>query len=113
MHPLVTPCASCNEPIVVKSNASTRPNLAKENGEILHLEYTKCRNITKKHVNDIQAKENLVFIAAGILISLIVTLVLWNILAGFSTISLAIPLLIWQGDSKAAHSFIRYRLKRD
>ena len=105
MYPLVTSCAFCSEPIVVKSRASTRPELAKEKGELLPLECTKCRNITQRHVNDIKAKENLVFIAAGILISLIVTLVLWNILAGFSTISLAIPLLIWQGESRAAHSF--------
>lgn len=109
---LIAHCDSCHELINVSSFASTRPDLVREKGETLTLECTKCRNLSHKHVNEIQAKEGLILVGIGILISIMVTIVLWKFLGMIGTISLIIPLYIWQAQSKAASAFNNYRLKR-
>jgi len=109
---LIAHCDSCNECIKVSSFAPTRPDLVREKGETLRLECTKCRNISQKHVNDIQAKEGLAPVGIGILISIIVSIVLWKFLGAIGTISIIIPFYIWQAKSKSISTFNNYRLKR-
>lgn len=109
---LIAHCDSCIELIKVSSFAPTRPDLVSEKGETLSLECTKCRNISQKHVNDIQAKDSLVLIGIGMLISIIITIVLWKFLGAIGTISIIIPPYIWQAQSKSISTFNNYRLKR-
>ena len=109
---LFTKCNSCKEEILIKSNASTRPDLEIERGEKFVVNCTSCGRNLEKHVNDIKAKENNFFIIGGVVLSIIVTLVLWNFFGAVGTISGAIPILIWKQQNNAVHAFNSYRVRR-
>lgn len=109
---LFTKCNSCKEEISIKSNASTRADLEMEKGEVFNATCTSCGINHKKHVNDVRAKQNNIIVLGGIGISIIVTIVLWNVFGAIGTISGAIPILIWRQQSNSVYAFNTYRVRR-
>ncbi len=109
---LITNCDACKKEIGIKSNASSRPELGMEKGDEFDIKCPNCGNNTKKHVNDIRAVASNKIVLGGLLISFVVTATLWNIAGLVGTITIGIPLLIWQQQSQSIHAFNAYRTRR-
>ncbi len=109
---LITNCDSCKEEISIKSNSSTRPELAMEKGDEFNINCANCGNNSKKHVNDVRAVASNTIAIGGLIISILITVALWNIAGLVGTISITIPLIIWQQQNKSVHTFNSYRTRR-
>ncbi|WP_243414801.1 hypothetical protein [Flagellimonas aquimarina] len=71
-----------------------------------------CGKMDKKHINNINAVVDNRIIMAGVFLSLIVTLVLWNYYGAIASISFVIPLLVWISENKALSGFNKYTIRR-
>lgn len=109
---LTTYCTACKKDIIVKSGASTRPDLEREKGEEFNVNCQHCGKIEKKHVNDIRAAPNNLVILVGVGIGVVVTVVLWTFLGAIGTVSGTIPVLVWQQQMNAAKTFNSYLIRR-
>jgi len=109
---LFTNCKSCRKENFIKSSASTRPDLEMEKGEEFNIQCTECLVTNKVHVNDVSATENNNVIIAGVLLSIIITIFLWSFLGAIGTISVTIPILIWQAQSSSVNAFNSYMITR-
>jgi DNA-directed RNA polymerase subunit RPC12/RpoP len=109
---LYTACQSCKEEVPIRSSASTRPDLEMDKGETFEINCQKCGSRHNVHVDDVRAKQNKAIIIAGVGIGLLTTVFLWDFFGAISTISLTIPILIWQQQMNAAHTFNSYRSYR-
>ena len=101
---LFTYCNSCKGEIPIKSYASSKPELAMDMGEKFNINCVHCGVNMEKQVNDVWAKPNKIIILVGWLVAIIVTIALWKI-SLIGSVSVAIPLLVWQHQSKAVHAF--------
>lgn len=105
---LFTYCNSCNEEVPIKSYASTKPELAMEKGEHFSVNCKFCGISMRKKINEVRAKPNKLILVVGLILSVMVTIALWNVsLVG--TISFGIPILIWQQQAKSVHAFNAYK----
>ena len=109
---LFTVCNSCREQTLIKSNASTRPELIMDKGEEFNIQCTNCNKNENIHVNDVRAKQNKSVIIGGLIVGLIVTLVLWNFFGAIGTISGIIPALIWMQQNNSVNTFNKYLTRR-
>ena len=109
---LFTKCTACKKLVQVKSNASTRPELASTKGDNFNVNCPHCASNFKTHVNDIEAHTNAIFLIAGVAIGLILTAVLWIFFGGIAVASFLIPVLFYQQESKSTNAFNVYRIRR-
>ena len=109
---LITHCDGCKEIIPVKSNASTRPDLEMEKGEVFVVNCQKCGKMNSRHVNDIYARINKWLMLGIVGVSLVVTLVLWSMIGLISTITAVIPALAYGQQNQAVSGFNRYKVRR-
>ncbi|WP_425077850.1 hypothetical protein [Psychroserpens sp. S379A] len=109
---LYTRCNSCKKDIRIKSSAPTRPELQMEKGEEFQVNCQNCGKIEKKHINDIKAEPNNKIILVGIGIGVLVTIILWNYFGAIGTVSVAIPILLWQQQMSATKTFNSYMIRR-
>jgi len=109
---LFTKCTSCKKLTEIKSNASTRPELASEKGDNFYTNCTHCASDFKIHVNDVEAHTNATILIIGVIISLILTAALWFFLGGIAVASFLIPVLAYQQQSKSTNAFNIYRIRR-
>lgn len=109
---LFTKCTACKKLVHVKSYASTRPELASSKGDNFNINCTHCASDFKTHVNDVEAHTNATILIAGVVVAIIITAILWFFIGAIGTISMTIPLLVYQAQSKATNAFNIYRVKR-
>lgn len=109
---LIANCKSCKTEIKINSNASTRPELEMDKGELIKITCQECGLKQEKHVNDVRAIQSIPLIVGGLLISLLTTFVLVSFAGIFGVITLAVPLVIWQQQRSSAHNFNLYRTRR-
>jgi len=109
---LFTICSSCKTPIKIKSIASSRPELEHELGEYFTVNCPSCANNSKKHVNDVTARENEYVITIGVIAGVLITICFFFMLGFLGLISFIIPILIWKSQSNAVHTFNKYMLPR-
>jgi hypothetical protein len=109
---LFTNCIACQEQIAIKSYASTRSDLEQEKGASFRLNCNYCGKDQEKHVNDVRAKGNHLIIIVGIVLSVIVTILLWNVFGAIGGVSVGIPLLIWQQQNSTVNTFNSYLVRR-
>lgn len=109
---LVTHCKSCKKDIKIKSKATTRPDLQMERGDTFDVRCEHCGTLDKKHVNDVKAVQSKTIMLAGLGLALIVTVVLWNFYGAISTLTIIIPLIIWQQQMAATRTFNSYMIRR-
>ncbi|MEL7123994.1 MAG: hypothetical protein AAFO07_31440 [Bacteroidota bacterium] len=109
---LYTPCKSCGHEISIKSFAATRSDLEKDKGEILQLNCPECGTNQERHVNDVKAKASKYILIGAIIISVLVTAILWTILGAIGTVSGTIPVLAWVQERKAVKAFNSYKVRK-
>jgi len=109
---LFTICKTCNEQSPIKSNASDRSELIRNNGEEFSNQCNICLKTHKIHVNDVRAKINKKILIGGLIVSVIVTLFLLYFAGLIGTVTLTIPAIIWKQQSNAVHSFNTYMVRR-
>jgi hypothetical protein len=109
---IISTCKSCKSPTKLKTGATNRPDLIKEQGEEININCSNCGNNQKHHVNDFQAVANPTFAIIAAIISLILSVVLWNSVGIIGTASIIIPLLIWKQQMSTTAIFNNYRTRR-
>ncbi len=109
---LYTICEFCRSNINVKSSCSTRSELQMKEGDHLSVYCSSCNELNKKHVNDICAQANGKVLLIALIISIIVSAILWMILGAIGVISVAIIILFAQQEMKAVKSFNSYLIRR-
>jgi len=109
---LRTTCRSCNEFITFKESVSTRPDLEQTRGELVKLNCQNCGSNQKTHVNDIEAYENKELLLIAVLVGIIITAILLFLLGLIGTISIGVPILIWQQHTSSIRNFNVYRMTR-
>ena len=109
---LITTCNSCKHPIGIKSNATTRPYLEQELGEYFSVNCSNCANNSKKHINEVVAIENGIYLAVGLIVGLILTVIFFFMLGALALASFTIPILIWKSQSSSVHTFNSYMITR-
>ena len=107
---LITDCPNCHSEIKIKSLASTRPDLSKEQGDEFKVTCKKCLKLQLVHVDKVEAKSSRMMVYGGVLISAVVTAVLWKSLGAIGTISIGIPVLIANQESTSASQFNPYKI---
>ena len=81
-------------------------------GNEVNINCNHCGKLDKKHINRIDAvvdnrKIIIVFIISGI-----VTVILWQLYGGISTITGIIPILMWMQEGKSTSDFNSYKIRR-
>ena len=109
---LTTNCNSCRKPIRVTSVAKTRSELQMEKGDTLDINCEHCGTNSKKHVNDIFAEPNKLMLITGVVLGVMATDVLWAYYGAIGTVSIIIPIIYWQRQSKAVHAFNSFMIRR-
>jgi len=105
---LFTKCKHCKEDILVKSNSNTRPELRSEQGDTAKYKCEKCNRSSERHVNEVRARVNTDVVAYGALLGITVTAILWFLLGAIGTISIIIPLLIYNSQLSSVSAFNFY-----
>jgi len=83
-----------------------------DKGDTFNLNCIDCGSNSEIHVNEVSAKENFTIIIAGIIVSVIVTVILWQVLGAIGTITIGIPMLMWGQQAKSVSAFNGYMLRR-
>ncbi len=109
---LITRCSSCKKDMIIKSNASTRPDLQMEKGDEFNVNCQNCGKFEKKHINDIKAEPNKLLILIGVGIGIIATIVLWNMFGIIGTVGAIIPILFWYQQMDVTKGFNSYMIRR-
>ena len=97
-------CSSCQKENSFKTKAKNRFELQKERGNHINERCVKCGNITKRRINRVHAKANVLWIAGGVLVSIIAAIFLWQ-LGWIAGITFSIPFMIWKATEKTASNF--------
>lgn len=109
---LTTTCNSCRKSIRIRSSANTRAELQMEQGDTIDINCVNCETNSKKHVNDIIAEPNKLVLITGVVLGVMATDVLWMYYGAIGTVSIIIPIIYWQRQSKAVHDFNSYMIRR-
>ncbi|MEH6537395.1 MAG: hypothetical protein V7719_13435 [Psychroserpens sp.] len=107
-----TYCTSCKKDFIIKSQATTRPDLQMEKGDEFVLNCKNCGKTEKKHINDVKAEIDNRLLIASLALGVIATVVLWIYFGAIGTASAIIPLLIWQQQMSSVKTFNSYMIKR-
>lgn len=103
-------CSSCKEENHFKSNNKFDLQMELNSDEVV-VNCNKCDKQDKKHINRLHSKPNYIFVFIGILLSIIVSIIMWDI--GFaSTLSFTIPFYLWLQEQKRVSTFNSYNLYR-
>lgn len=106
---LYTLCNSCSKETSINIGAATRVELENKVGTEFMVNCEHCAIDQKKHVNKIQAKPNVGYTLLATALSGILTVFFWDM--GFiTTLSFALPVLVWQQQQTLANAFNGYRV---
>lgn len=108
---LYTTCKHCREDILVKSSSNTRPELRSEKGDSSKYKCNQCQRTSERHVNEVRAKINQDIVIAGVLLGVAITGVLWFLLGAIGTISIIVPLYIYNSQQNAVSAFNSYIIR--
>jgi len=106
---LITTCNHCKSKIKVKSFAPTRPALEMHKGEKFKVECKECGRPQQKVANDVRAIPSKIISIGGVLISLVVTVLLWEMLGAIGTVTFFIPFVINKNETNAVRAFNSYQ----
>ena len=105
-------CTSCKADSKIKSQATTRPELQMEKGDDFVLNCKNCGKTEKKHINDVKAEIDNRLLIGGTIVGIIATIILWIYFGAIGTVSIGIPLLIWQLQMGSVKTFNAFMIKR-
>ena len=107
---IVSKCPACKEEVVIKANASTRPDLAQIKGETFSVNCSHCGKNFTTHVNDVYAISNQKIILMGWILGAVVTIVTIFFIGFIAVATFALPIIIVQTQRSQTHAFNGYRL---
>lgn len=103
-------CPSCQERNAFSSMASDRVELEREKGERIPVECEHCHSRTKLHVNQVRAEPNKIITGASAVAGVVGAVALWQV--GFiAAITVGLPVLVYQMQSRSASTFNSYKIK--
>ncbi len=97
-------CSSCQKENSFTTKATNRFELQKERGNEINERCKKCGTIVKRRINRVHAKANVIMLLAGIAVSAIATIFLWN-LGWIATLTFTVPFFAWKYAEKKASDF--------
>lgn len=109
---LNTYCTSCKTDFKIKSQATTRPELQMEKGDEFILNCNHCGKNEKKHINDVKAEIDNNILIGAVVVGIIATVFLWIYFGAIGTVSVAIPLFVWQQQMSTVKTFNAFMIKR-
>ena len=72
-----------------------------------------CKEEQKVHLNKISAVLDNRWIVISFVVSLLISLVLWNLFSGvWLVVALPLPLILWAAENTAVGNFNKYRIRR-
>jgi len=81
-------------------------------GDEVDVRCNNCGTLDKKHINRIDAVVDTKKMLLALVISAVVTLVLFLFVGLVGTVTFAIPLLMWIQENKATKDFNSYKIRR-
>jgi len=105
-------CSSCKTDSKIKSQATTRPELQMKKGDEFIFNCINCGKTEKKHINDVKAEIDNRLLIGGTIVGIIATIILWIYFGAIGTVSIGIPLLIWQLQMSSVKTFNAFMIKR-
>ena len=107
---LITKCNFCSSEMKIKSYAPTRPDLEMHRGEKFKVSCNQCLRPQEKQANDVIAIASNFILIGGVVIGIVVTVLLWKMLGAIGTVSIIIPILIYNSELNAVALFNSYRV---
>ncbi|HMR90479.1 MAG TPA: hypothetical protein PKD51_20105 [Saprospiraceae bacterium] len=107
---LYTTCQECGKHVVLKSNAVTRPELRKDEGDYVEITCSHCSKKEQVHINDIIARPSAIILWSVMIFGLVLAFYLWWTFNIFSLIVLGLPFLILRNQAKKIHTFNDYKI---
>ena len=107
---LSTPCRVCKTEIIVDSKAPSRPELEKEVGEKFDIECPKCLYRNTVRLNKVKAHESNKTMIFGLLLTTVLTAILWIFFGAISTLSFSLVFIIIGVERQNVANFNAYKL---
>lgn len=105
------PCPHCAAVNTVLTPAPDRVALERQSGDYLHATCVHCYKPVRVHVNEIQARPDLVVTTIATCVALVAVALFWQL--GFiAAAAFALPLVVYRAQQMAARSFNGYQLPR-
>ncbi|WP_103068917.1 hypothetical protein [Aquimarina sediminis] len=105
-------CSGCKKQNNYTPVAPTRGDLQMKVGDEVHVNCTHCDKMENKHINRIDAVVDNKIILIALVISAVVTVVLYTVMGLIGTFTILIPVLIWGQESKSINHFNSYKIRR-
>jgi hypothetical protein len=71
-----------------------------------------CGKTEKKHINDVRAEIDNNILIGTVVIGIIATIILWIYFGAIATVSIGIPLLVWNYQMSSVKTFNSFMIKR-
>ena len=107
-----TICPGCEKEQNLKLAGATRGEAQMNQGDEASFNCKECGTQAAVHLNKIYAKVDKKIILLGLVISVVLTGILWVFYGAIGTVTLVIPILFWQQQEKAVRSFNNFKIKR-
>lgn len=105
-------CSQCKIQNNFTPVTTTRGELQMKIGDEVEVACGYCNKEDKKHINRIDAVVDNRKIVIALVISAVVTVILFSIFGLIGTITITIPVLIWIQESKSTNHFNSYKIRR-
>ena len=103
-------CPECNERNSLRSMANDRVELEKDRGETFSVNCDNCHARPTIHVNDVQAEPNKLITGGSGVLGLVCAGMFFQL--GFiAALPLALPIVVYQAQARAASGFNRYKVR--
>jgi len=104
-------CPFCKQKNKISVEEEDRGQLQIKKGNEIDFTCQSCHKKEKVHINNIYAEPSKIIYIASIIVSILVTVLFWNL--GFIiTLSFGIPMLIFLYQQSLARNFNNYKIRR-
>ena len=103
-------CRICKYQNYLKDKEDTRANLQMKIGN--DKIDVNCGKLDEKHINRITMVVDSRIVVFGVILGMISTVLLWKYLGAIATFTFSLPIVFWRYESKQAHKFNSYAIKR-
>ena len=106
-------CNACRLPNTYAPITATRGDLQMKVGDEVQVCCKHCKEEQKIHLNKISALLDNRWIVISFFVSLVISLVLWNLFSGiWLVVAIPLPMILWATENKAVGNFNRYRIRK-
>ncbi|WP_430908560.1 hypothetical protein [Maribacter sp. 2-571] len=105
-------CTACKAQQYFLPKHPSRAALQMQYGDMVKVNCQKCGKTEKKHLNKISAVVDARIIAVGFVLGLIATVLLWNYVGVVASVTLSLPMLVWNHENGKVGHFNRYAIRK-